>query len=77
MIEETQKPGRGRPATGKAKTSAERNKTADAALVAAGGRVLRVRLSPEAAAALSVLAAKFESDKQSIDAALIFTAKNL
>jgi hypothetical protein len=47
---------RGRPRTGTAKTSTARGKAADDALLAAGGRIVRARLSPDAAAALDILA---------------------
>ncbi len=63
---------RGRPATGKAKTSTQRVKELDEALEASGGRVLnRTRLSPEATAALSALSAHYGSDRAAIEAALI------
>ena len=77
MTEEAKKALRGRPATGKAKTSAERSKAADEALIASGGRVLRARLSPAAAQALAVLSTSLGSDKEGIDSALIFAAKNI
>ncbi len=56
MTEVKKKAGRGRPCTGNAKTSTERVKELDAALLALGGRVLnRVRLSAEAVHALAAL----------------------
>jgi len=77
MTDIDKKPVRGRPVTGMAKTSAERSKAADEALVALGGRVLRARLSPAAAAALAALSESLGSDKKGIDVALIFAAKNI
>lgn len=78
MTEEAKKALRGRPATGKAKTSAERNKAADDALVVSGGRVYRARLAPASNAALSALAVRLGvSDKDALDAALIFAEKNM
>jgi hypothetical protein len=77
MVEDAMKVGRGRPVTGNAKTSAERSKAADEALVAAGGRVLRARLSPAAAAALATIKASLGSDKDALDAALVFAAENM
>ncbi len=77
MTDIKKKPVRGRPVTGTAKTSTERSKAADEALIAAGGRVLRARLSPAAASALAALSAKLGSDKEGIDAALVFAAQNL
>lgn len=69
---------RGRPATGTAKTSTERGKAADEALVAAGGRILgRLRLSPAGAAALDALVTRDGSDKAAVERALIDAAKNL
>lgn len=66
------KRGRGRPATGEAKTPTQRVKDLDAALVASGGRILnRVRLSPEATAALANLSQHYDSDRAVIEAALI------
>lgn len=77
-MEEVEKPGRGRRPTGEAKTSAQRNKAADEALVAAGGRVYRARLAPASNAALSALSARLcMSDKDALDAALIFAEKNM
>lgn len=68
---------RGRPVTGQAKTSSERSKAADVTLMAAGGRVLRARLSPAATAALATIKASLGSDKDALDAALIFAAENM
>lgn len=76
-MEEVQKPRRGRRPTGEAKTSAQRSKAADEALVAAGGRVMRARLSPAAATALATIKASMGSDKDAMDAALIFAANNM
>jgi len=76
-MEEVQKSRRGRRPTGKAKTSAQRSKAADEALVAAGGRVMRARLSPTAASALATIKASMGSDKEALDAALIFAAQNM
>lgn len=73
---EEAKARRGRPVTGQAKTSTERGKAADEALVRSGGRILsRVRLSPEAAAALTTLAAREGSDRAAIEKALIAAAQ--
>lgn len=67
---------RGRPITGEAKTSTERGKEMEAALLASGGRVLRsVRLSPEAASALRALSEKLGTDRAAIEYALIQTKK--
>lgn len=68
---------RGRPRTGTAKTSTARGKAADDALLAAGGRIVRARLSPDAAAALDVLAARAGSQKEAFDLALVFAAQNI
>lgn len=69
---------RGRPVTGKAKTSTERGKAHDEALLAAGGRILsRVRLSPAAARALEALSAVHDSDRMAIEEALIEAAKKI
>ncbi|CAG9242323.1 conserved hypothetical protein [Burkholderia diffusa] len=66
------KRSRGRPVTGEAMTPTERVKAADAALVAAGGRVIsRTRLSPEATTALAALSERYGSDRAAIEAALI------
>lgn len=63
---------RGRPVTGEAKTPTQRAKAFDEALLASGGRVLnRVRLSAEATEALKALSTHYESDRASIEAALI------
>ena len=63
---------RGRPATGEAKTPTQRARAFDDALLASGGRVLnRVRLSAEAAEALKALSEMYESERASIEAALI------
>ncbi len=70
--QEKPKARRGRPVTGTAKTATERSQDRDAALVAAGGRVInRVRLSADAAAALARLGAKFPDERSAIEAALI------
>jgi hypothetical protein len=68
---------RGRPATGTAKTSTERGKAADDALLAAGGRIMRARLSPDAATALDLLAERAGSQKEALDQALIHAAKSM
>ena len=63
---------KGRPATGKPKTSTERGAALEAALKASGGRILsRVRLSPDAAKALVVLSERLGSDRAAIEHALI------
>lgn len=78
MTEPKKAAPRGRPRTGTAKTSTERGKAADDALVAAGGRILgRLRLSPAGAAALDALVARDGSDKAAVERALIDAAKNL
>ncbi|MFC3110874.1 hypothetical protein ACFQAT_28475 [Undibacterium arcticum] len=67
---------RGRPVTGKAKSSTERGKELEAALLASGGRILsRVRLSPEAALALATLSERYGSDRGAIEQALIVASK--
>lgn len=77
-MKEVAKARRGRPVTGAAKTSTERGKAADEALLASGGRILsRVRLSPEAAAALVALSQLHHGDRAAIEQALIAAAKNL
>jgi len=68
---------RGRPVTGTAKTSTERGKAADDALLAAGGRIVRARLSPDAAAALDLLAERAGSQKEALDQALVHAAKTM
>lgn len=70
---EPKKPApKGRPITGTAKTPTQRVQALDAALLESGGRVLnRVRLSPEAAAALSRLSERYGSDRAAIEQALI------
>ena len=68
---------RGRPRTGTAKTSTQRGKAADAALLASGGRIVRARLSPDAAAALNILAERAGSQKDALDQALIHAAKTI
>ncbi|WP_081651425.1 hypothetical protein [Cupriavidus sp. WS] len=66
------KRGRGRPATGEAKTPTQRVKGLDAALIESGGRILnRLRLSAEAATALANLTESYSSDRAAIEAALI------
>lgn len=77
MMEQKKKTPRGRPVTGTAKSSTERGKAADAALLHAGGRILnRVRLSPEAATALALLIERDGTDRAAIEQALIAAAKN-
>ena len=69
---EKKRTAKGRPATGKAKTPTQRTSQMEAALLAAGGRILgRVRLSPEAADALRRLAEQYGTDRAGIEAALI------
>lgn len=68
---------RGRPPTGKAKSSTARGKAADEALVAAGGRIVRARLSPDAASALDMLAERAGSQKEALDWALIFASEHI
>ena len=77
MTELKKKALRGRPVTGTAKTSTERGKAADDALLAAGGRIVRARLSPDAAAALDLLAERAGSQKDALDQALIHAAKTI
>lgn len=69
---------RGRPRIENAKTSTERGKALESALLAAGGRILsRVRLGPEAAAALAKLAERAGTDRAAIELALIDAAKKI
>lgn len=75
MTEPKKAAPRGRPSTGTAKTSTARGKAADDALLAAGGRIVRARLSPDAAAALDTLAERAGSQKEALDQALIHAAK--
>lgn len=78
MMKEVSKPRRGRPVTGEAKSSTERGKAADGALVASGGRILsRLRLSPEAAAALAVLSERDGGDRVAIEQALVAAVTKL
>ena len=77
MTEDKKTAPRGRPPTGKAKSSTARGKAADEALLAAGGRIVRARLSPDAASALDVLAERAGSQKEAFDQALIFAAKSI
>lgn len=75
---EVAKAHRGRPATGQAKSSTERGKAADEALVRSGGVILnRVRLTPEAAAALALLSERDGSQREAIQQALILAARGL
>lgn len=78
VITEPKRPGR--PPTGPspdAKTPTQRVKALDAELIASGGRVLgRVRLSADAARALSRLSPKHGSDRAAIEAALIAASKH-
>lgn len=75
---EVAKARRGRPATGQAKSSTERGKAADEALVRSGGVILnRVRLTREAAAALALLSARDGSQREAIQNALILAAAQL
>lgn len=78
MTEPKKHPARGRPITGKAKSSTERGKDLEAALLAVGGRILsRVRLSPEAANALATLSKLRGSDRAAIEQALIDAVKEI
>ncbi|MBA9846826.1 hypothetical protein D7S55_18010 [Ralstonia pickettii] len=62
----------GRPSKGKALTSTQRSAKRDRALLDAGGRIVRsLRLSPEAAHALTELASLHGSDRHAIEAALL------
>lgn len=63
----------GRPVSGKAKSASERSKERDHALVAAGGRIIsRLRLGPEAAAALARLRESgAPTDRAAIERALL------
>ncbi len=68
---------KGRPATGVAKTSTERGRSADQMLVESGGRVLsRVRLGKEAADALVRLKIKYGTERAAIEWALLSIDKN-
>ncbi|NHR04400.1 hypothetical protein HA052_04240 [Chromobacterium haemolyticum] len=70
MAEE--KRGRGRPATGNAKSSTERGRAADEALKAAGGRIVnRVRLSKEGVDAQEMLSQHYGSDRVAFETALV------
>lgn len=67
---------RGRPVTGKAKTSTERGKAADAALLLSGGRIIKtMRLNSEAATALLALSSHYGTDRGAFENALIEHAK--
>lgn len=78
MAEQNKKAARGRPVTGNAKTTTERVKALDAALLASGGRVLnRVRISGEAVAALAVLSELHGSERAAIENSLIISAKKI
>lgn len=77
MTEPNKAAPRGRPRTGKAKTSTARGKAADDALLASGGRIVRARLSRDAAAALDILAERAGSQKDAFDQALIHAAKTM
>lgn len=78
VVAKKEAPRRGRPFTGKAKTSTERGKELEATLRASGGRILsRVRLSPEAAKALEKLSPVHGSDRTAIEVALIDAAKKI
>lgn len=78
MTEPKKAPSRGRPVTGTAKTSTERGKAADEALVASGGMILnKLRLSPEAAAALTQLLDSDGTAREAIQQALIDRAKKV
>lgn len=66
------KRGRGRPATGEAKTATQRVKEMDEALLESGGRILnRLRLSAEPARALAALSKRYGSDRAAIEEALV------
>lgn len=78
MTEAKKAATRGRPVTGKAKSSTERGTALNKALEASGGRVLnRVRLSPEAATALAALSELRGSDRAAIEQALIDALNNV
>jgi hypothetical protein len=64
---------RGRAPTGEAKSASERSKERDSALIAAGGKIIsRLRLGPEAAAALARLRASgAPTDRAAIEQALL------
>lgn len=64
---------RGRPPTGTAKSASERSKERDNALLAAGGKIIsRLRLGPEAAAALARLRESgAPTDRAAIERALL------
>lgn len=69
---------RGRPVTGTAKTSTERGKAADAALLRSGGRIIKtMRLNADAATALLALSSHYGSDRSACEAALIEHAKHI
>ena len=68
---------RGRKPTGEAKSSTERGKAADDALIEAGGRIMnKVRLSPKASSALDVLITMSESQRDALEKALLFAETN-
>lgn len=69
---------RGRPVTGKAKTNTERVNATNAALKLAGGKIVsRLRLSADAAQALSKLSGQCGSDRAATETALIEHSKRL
>lgn len=81
-VEEVEKPRRGRPPTGSAKSSTDRGKAADQVLLESGGLILnKVRFSPQAATALADLvnAAGGErgAQRSAIENAVISAAENL
>ncbi len=82
VVEDAPKARRGRPSTGTAKSSTDRGKAADEALLASGGLILnKVRFSPEAATALADLvnAAGGErgAQRSAIENAVISAAKKI
>ena len=77
MSEQTKKSNKGRKKSGNAKTTTQRVNALDTALKASGGRILsRVRLSAEAAIALSQLSESKETERTIIERSLILAAKN-
>lgn len=82
VVEESPKARRGRPSTGTAKSSTDRGKAADEALLASGGLILnKVRFSPLAASALTKLVNEAGGERgaqrSAIENAVICAAENL
>lgn len=76
MTESETPQSRGRPPTGEAKSSNERGKAMESALIASGGRVMsRVRISAEAASALAKLVRKHGTERAAIEYALMHVGK--